>query len=383
MAHPLGMSLFVAGKSGKRAKKDHSLLEAVVVPVASSALVTTAAIRSIRNGHQDDGPRGGPEGQNPPRRAPRARPEDENPSLLDRLARKAPFLKPVAAVQRRYGEVGGNQLAAAFTLQAFLSIFPLILVALAALGFVAAHSHGVTGVHSDVAGRLVDHLGLKGESARMLTDAVHTAEKSRKAASLVGFAGLLWSGLGLVGALQFAFNGVWQVNDRGVRDKVFGLFWLGGAALLFVGGAVATTALRWLPGVLAPLGILVTFAVSLGLWLWTLRVLPNTKLPWRALLRGALLGAVGLELLKAVGAYYVPRAVASSSQLYGSLGIVFAVLAWLLLFGRLLVYAAVLNVVRYEEHEGTVQAVVEAPPVPGARPVASRSGRMATVDAPS
>src|SRR5437763_1805652 len=65
MAHPLGMSLFVAGKNGKRAKKDHSLLEAVVVPVASSALVTTAAIRSIRNGHQDDGPRGGPEGQNP------------------------------------------------------------------------------------------------------------------------------------------------------------------------------------------------------------------------------------------------------------------------------------------------------------------------------
>ncbi|HKN39119.1 MAG TPA: hypothetical protein VJ456_08435, partial [Acidimicrobiia bacterium] len=90
--------------------------------------------------------------------------------------------------------------------------------------------------------------------------------------------------------------------------------------------------------------------------------------------------AVGLEVLKAVGAYYVPRAVASSSQLYGSLGIVFAVLAWLLLFGRLVVYSAVLNVVLYEKHEGTVRAVVEAPPVPGARPVASRSGRLVTVD---
>jgi len=48
----------------------------------------------------------------------------------------------------------------------------------------------------------------------------------------------------------------------------------------------------------APLGILVTFAVSLGLWLWTLRVLPNTKLPWRALLRGALLGAVLIGTLQ-------------------------------------------------------------------------------------
>jgi membrane protein len=296
----------------------------------------------------------------------------EAPSLLDRIATRLPFLKPVAAVQRRYGDVGGNQLAAAFTLQAFLSIFPLVLVAIAALGFVAA------GSHTDVAGRLVDQLGLKGESAKMLTDAVAAAERSRKAASLVGFLGLLWSGLGLVGALQFAFNGVWQVTERGLKDKVLGLFWLGGAAVLFVGGAAATTALRWLPGFLAPVGVLVTLAVSLGLWLWTLRVLPNTKLPWRRLLPGALLGAIGLEILKAVGAYYVPKAVASSSQLYGSLGIVFAVLAWLLLFGRLVVYSAVLNVVRYEEHCGTIRAVVEAPPVPGARPIASRSGRLVT-----
>jgi membrane protein len=171
---------------------------------------------------------------------------------------------------------------------------------------------------------------------------------------------------------------VWQVNDRGVKDKVFGLFWLGGAAVLFVAGAAATTALRWLPGFLAPLGILVTFVVSLGLWMWTLRVLPNTKLPWRSLVPGALLGAIGLEILKVLGAYYVPKAVASSSQLYGSLGIVFAVLAWLLLFGRLVVYSAVLNVVRYETHQGTIRAVIEAPPIPDVRPVANRAGRLAS-----
>jgi membrane protein len=347
-------------------------VESVLVPVASTAIVTTAAIHALTDHHPDghgNGANGN--GAHPPAR-PQPVAAPEAPSLLDRIATRLPFLKPLAAVQRRYGDVGGNQLAAAFTLQGFLSIFPLILVAIAALGFVAA------GSHTDVAGRLVDQLGLKGESAKMLTDTVAAAERSRKAASLVGFLGLLWSGLGLVGALQFAFNGVWQVNERGLKDKVLGLFWLGGAAVLFVGGAAATTALLWLPGFLAPVGVLVTFAVSLGLWLWTLRVLPNTKLPWRRLLPGALLGAIGLEILKAAGAYYVPKAVASSSQLYGSLGIVFAVLAWLLLFGRLVVYSAVLNVVRYEEHCGTIRAVVEAPPVPGARPIASRSGRLVT-----
>jgi len=373
MAHRLGMSPFVAGKDGKRAtKKKHNVVESVLVPVASTAILTTAAIHSLTD-HRDGGGNGKGSGAGHPARPQPAR-EPEQPSLLDRIARRLPFLKPVAAVMRRYGEVGGDQLAAAFTLQAFLSIFPLILVAIAVVGFVAA------GSHTDVAGHLVKQLGLKGESAKMLTDAVASARRSRQAASIVGLLGLLWSGLGVVGALQHAFNGVWQVNERGVKDKVFGLFWLAGAAVLFVGGAAATTALRWLPGFLAPVGVVVTFAVSFFLWLWTLRVLPNTKLPWRRLLPGAALGAVGLEILKALGAYYVPRAVASSSQLYGSLGIIFAILAWLLLFGRLVVYSAVLNVVLYEKHEGTVRAVVEAPPVPGARPVASRSGRLVTVD---
>lgn len=364
----------MAGKKAKKSKPKRGVVETVLLPVASTAIVTTAAFHSLTDhrpagGNGDGGNGNGGGGMATPRPAS----PPASPTLLDRIATRLPFLKPVAAMQRRYGEVGGDQLAAAFTLQAFLSIFPLLLVALAVLGFVAAG-------HTDVPGRMVSNLGLKGESAKMLTDAVASAERSRKAASIVGFLGLLWSGLGLVGALQHAYNGVWQVNERGVKDKVLGLFWLGGAAVLFVGGAAATTALRWLPGFLAPVGVLITFVVSLGLWLWTLRVLPNTKLHWRHLLPGAVLGAVGLEVLKAVGAYYVPRAVASSSQLYGSLGIVFAVLAWLLLFGRLVVYSAVLNVTLYEKHEGTVRAIVEAPPIPGARPVASRSGRLVTAD---
>ena len=364
----------MAEKNGKRAKQKRGVVESVLVPVASTAIVTTAAVKTLkdRDGHDS-----------PPARERPIQPE-ESPSLLDKIAARLPFLKPVAAVQRRYGDVGGNQLAAAFTLQAFLSIFPLILVGLAVLGFVSAHSHGVaggiTGGQGDLAGRLVDQLGLQGESAKMMTDAVHAAERSRKAASIVGFLGLLWSGLGLVAALQFAYNSVWQVKDRGMKDKAFGLLWLAGAAVLFVGGAAATTALRWLPGFLAPVGIIVTFLVSFGLWLWTLRVLPNTKLPWGSLVPGAIFGAVGLEVLKIVGAYYVPKAVASSSQLYGSLGIVFAVLAWLLIFGRLVVYSAVVNVVRYEKDKGTLRAVIEAPPVPDVRPVADRSGRLAPAE---
>ena len=68
---------------------------------------------------------------------------------------------------------------------------------------------------------------------------------------------------------------------------------------------------------------------------------------------GAIFGALGMEILKVVGGIYVPRAVAHSSELYGTLGVVFAVLAWLLFFGRLIMYSTILNVVLWERKAGT------------------------------
>jgi uncharacterized BrkB/YihY/UPF0761 family membrane protein len=82
---------------------------------------------------------------------------------------------------------------------------------------------------------------------------------------------------------------------------------------------------------------------------------------WRPLLPGALLGGIGLEVLKFVGRFYVPHLVASSSGLYGSIGVVFAIIAWLFLLGRLIVYSACLNVVLYEEGHGTITTPVEVP----------------------
>jgi uncharacterized BrkB/YihY/UPF0761 family membrane protein len=84
--------------------------------------------------------------------------------------------------------------------------------------------------------------------------------------------------------------------------------------------------------------------------------------------------AAGFEVLKVVGGVLVPRAVAGSSALYGSLGVVFAVLAWLLLYARLIVYGAVLNVVRYEAGAGTVTVEIEVPRIAGEVPLSTNRG---------
>jgi membrane protein len=253
----------------------------------------------------------------------------------------------------------------------FLSLFPLMLVLVGLLGFVAA------GSNTDVAGKIIGNLGLTGEGATAIRNAVATAEKSRQVASIVDVAGLFWSGLGLVNALQYAYNQVWQVEERGMKDKAVGLAWLVGAAVIFLVASVATGAVRLLPGFLAWLGFVVGLGVNFVLWLWTAKVLPNRDVGWRPLIPGALLGAAGMELLKLVGGFYVPRLVGHSSQLYGSLGVVFAVLAWLLIFARLIIYSATLNVVLYEKRRGTIRTTIEVPDTPQARPdETSRAGRV-------
>lgn len=296
---------------------------------------------------------------------------------LDRWAetRNLHWLRTTIRVQRRYGELNGNFIASAVTLSSFLSIFPLLLFAVAVLGWFAAGS-------PDLASSMVDRLGLTDDAARAVTDAIATAERSRQAASVLGVAGLLWSGLGLVAAIQYAINASWQVAGQGLRGRLQGLAWLGGATLLFLASFTVSAGLNFLPGWLSPVNVGVGLAINLALWLWTMKALSNRDVGWKPLLPGAVVGAVGFEVLKVAGSVFVPRLVASSSALYGSLGVVFAILAWLLFFGRLIVYSSVVNVVRWEEDHGTLTVDLAVPKVRGEVPIeASRSGEVTTGEA--
>lgn len=294
---------------------------------------------------------------------------------LDRLCERWPWFGRLMRIQNRYRELNGNYLAAAVTLAGFLSLFPLLLVGFAVLGFV---SHG----RLDLAGDIVGRLGLTGDAARFVTDLIAQTEKSRQLASILGVAGLLWSGLGLVAAVQYAVNTAWQVKGDGWKDKLTGLLWLAGAGILFVGSFAVTAAANVLPVYLAPVGILLGFGIDVVAWLWTFKILTHRDLPWRAYLPGAIAGAIGMGVLKTVGGIYVPRLISSASALYGSFAVIFAMLAWLLFFGRLVVYAAVTNVVAWEERHGTVTVELPVPKVPGEVPVqATRAGEGLTAPA--
>ena len=83
--------------------------------------------------------------------------------------------------------------------------------------------------------------------------------------------------------------------------------------------------------------------------------------------------AVGFEVLKLFGTFYVPRLVESSSALYGTIGVVFALLAYILLFARIFVYGAVVNVHLWERGADR-QRAARGPAVRGGVPVVATRG---------
>ena len=296
--------------------------------------------------------------------------------MLDRWRTRWPWLDPVLRVNDRFSAVGGGPLASSIALSTFLSLFPLLLVAIAGIGWLSSGD-------KSFAHDLVGDLGLQGRSAEVVTDALATAEDSRRAASIIGLVGLLWSGLGVVGSLQTAINAVWQERGRGLIDRLVALRWLVGAGVLFVGSTALGPLTRVVPGWAAPLMVVLGVVLTTVLFTWTYTTLGNSHPGWRAHVAGALLVAVGFEVLKIVGAVYVPRAVASSSALYGSLGIVFAVLAWLALYGRLVVYGAVVNVLRWEADQGTDEVTIEVPHHTGPAPIGADRGGAIDEHAPA
>ena len=254
----------------------------------------------------------------------------------------------------RYSRLGGRNTAAAITLYGFLAMFALTVLATGVIGFISEQG-------DDVAERIVHWLGVEGAAAKTVTDAVKTAQQSAAVATMVGLVGLVWIGSSFALAVASAYDTAWQVPTRSTRARLIGLGWLIGAFVLVATGGFFTSLFDDLPVLLAIVSLVVSLGVDTGLWIWTSSVLPNRRIPLKAMLVPALAGAIGLEVLKVLGGYVVPRLVASSSALYGTIGVVFALIAWLWVFGRLVVGITVLEVSGWEAEHGTVTRIVEAP----------------------
>ena len=76
------------------------------------------------------------------------------------------------------------------------------------------------------------------------------------------------------------------------------------------------------------------------------RTLTPSGPSWRELLPGAVIAAVGFQVLLVAGATIVERQLAGATSSYGFFGLVLGLIAWIALLATVFVYAAEVNPVR-------------------------------------
>ncbi len=268
-------------------------------------------------------------------------------SLRERLnhARRV-VLRTGTLVQERFSSERGENLAAAISMRAFLALFPIVLLAIAAVGFAG-------GSPKIVARDVADALGLGRDFGNTLTQSLTTAREGRVASSVVGVLGLIWTGTGLSASVNAAWDAAWSIRGGAFRGRALGAVWLVGG-LIFLAITAATTVLLQRANIRIELGVIGGVLANSLFCFWTALTLPARRIPWRAMVKPAIIGGIAFEILRVVGAFVVPALVRRSSNVYGTIGAMFALLVWLLIIGRIVVYIAILERVRWERAGGNV-----------------------------
>lgn len=273
--------------------------------------------------------------------------------MVDRLKRIR-VIRFVLDVNTRYGEDGGGHLAASLTYYAFLSLFPLILLALAAIGFLLA---GDPRARTDWGERISDAIPGLGP---LVAENLDSLVSSRRGASVIGIVGLVVSGTGLTNAAGYALSRVYRHPEvQGfVQKRIWSLSataGLGAVALAgvvvssFVGGVHAAGALGLGVSVAATLASL---ALDVVLFAVSYRVLTaGWGPPFSELWPGALLAGAGWTALKIGGTWYAATTVANASEVYGTFGSVVGALGLIYLAARLFLYGAEMNALLFPDKE--------------------------------
>ena len=244
----------------------------------------------------------------------RAHPTQQGGGAMAKVEEKAPPVAHLMRMNERFGAEGGNQFAAGITYFSVLSIFPLVMLLFAGIGFVLA-------ARPDLMDQLQEQISnsVEGDTGEMVNEIVKTAIDQRGAVAGIGLLTALWSGLGWMNHLRTGISAMWSLdaNEGGnfVAKKLADLVALIGLLVLLIlafgvtavgSSSLTTTAMEhfgignfpgarfvvWLAGLVA--GIFANFLVF---W-WMVVFMPRTKVPLKSGFKGALIGAVIFELIK-------------------------------------------------------------------------------------
>lgn len=251
--------------------------------------------------------------------------------VIARLIEWAEQTLPVRCL-RRFFAINGMTLALVVAAQTFTAFIPLLIV---------VSSLTPVSDSSGVGGQLVERFHLTDDAATAVRTLFARPPDSAGAVTVLGVVLIVVSGLSLSRALQRVYEAAWGL-PRSVRGTLNGV-----VALTILLTEIVLLAL--LAGLLrgVPAGSAATFVIRGGLtvlvWLVLQHMLLAGRVPWRLLVPGAILAAIGQQVLSLFSAYWMPHQIERNAQRYGVIGVTFALLSWLTVVAVLLVVAAVVS----------------------------------------
>jgi membrane protein len=214
--------------------------------------------------------------------------------------------------------------------QAFTSIFPILIMAAALLG-------------SGPSEQFAEAADLPPASRSLIEDALSSG-RGLGAFGIVGSVIVLVSATSLSRALARAYGSVWDL-PRLTTGLSMAWRWLA-TVLLLATFLVANRLLGWVTDQL-PLS-----AVASAILLAAADCAIAVVVPWllltghvspRMLLPGGILFAVAMLVIRPAGAIYLPRALATSGERYGPIGLAFVYVSWLYVLSFALLLTALLG----------------------------------------
>jgi membrane protein len=276
-------------------------------------------------------------------------PERLPPGLRRALRPLAPFARTV----RLWSDAGGMRMSAAMSFYGILSLAPLLLAIVGMLGWWMDRQ----ALEQGLLAQLATIVGPRGTSviAQALASASEPADSL--AASVAGFAVLLFGATGVFGELQHAFELVWShgrpappkppwwrsatLRLRGVGYiLVFGFLLLVSLVVSTLLNVFSGWASGWLPIelLLRVLNEVAGFVACAALFTGLMRLSSGPKPRTRFLLFGACVGAILFTIGRHLMALYLSTAAVVSA--YGAAGSLIVLLMWIYFSSAVLLFGA-------------------------------------------
>jgi membrane protein len=169
---------------------------------------------------------------------------------------------------------------------------------------------------------------------------------------------LVWAVVSAARAIRAVHSLAWEGRVGKLRRPVPAALTLLAAIAAFaivIAASAKARAELGLGGLLITIAALFAFA---AIWLALEWLLPHGQADWRALVPGALLVAVGVQVIHLGTVLFIAGRIERSSETYGSLGVAFTLLFWLFVISRVIVASAMLNSALVIERRLTTQEEV-------------------------